>query len=46
MSRLADIQEQTLAIVFSRIAMYMRNSEEVKEVCHLHEDDDEHHIEK
>jgi hypothetical protein len=28
--RLADIQEQTLAIVFLRIAMFSRNSEEVK----------------
>jgi hypothetical protein len=32
MSSLADIQEQTLATVFSRIAMFMRNSEEVKEI--------------
>ena len=30
MSGLADIQEQILAIVFSRMAVFLRNSEEVK----------------
>jgi hypothetical protein len=28
-SRLADFQQQTLALVFSRKAMFLRNSEEV-----------------
>jgi hypothetical protein len=32
MSRIADIQEQTLAIVFSRIAMFLIYSEEAKEM--------------
>jgi flagellar biosynthesis protein FliQ len=37
-SWLADIQEQTLAIVFSIIAMFLINSEEAKEMrsCDMH----------